>query len=807
MSSFFGGRDAGVVKLTADTQEFNARIEAAERHWNQSVNLMSKEALRLDLAQTRLKESLARYGAEAAQTKRATIALKDAEEQATRAANVHTAAVTREERSLGRLTRGAIAGSGAFHGFGRSIAFASSTFLGGAGLTFAIRSSLQVASNLNEQTTKTRNVFGAASDEVIRFARSALGLASDQALEYASTLGLLFRNSGQAEKASAGLSIRLVRLATDMASFNNTTVDDALRAIRSGLTGEIEPLRRYGVFLSEARTKTQALTDTHKKNAAELTTGEKVLARYKILLRDTSLTQGDYARTLDGIANQEREAQKNLRNTQAIIGQALSPAYRDLLGDLNRYLGDTKNQEEIQRNVNSAVRDGATIVKGLAAGLRIVHAAAEPVIDALGGLQKATELALIIGVAAKARKAAASFGLIAAASQATKAKVVADAAQMGLALDAATRPRVVPVTVVQRIGQYGNPIPAAGGAGGRRSIPFVIGFNAPTAVGLAVVSAAGDSARRTSVQVRAARQKYPRTFAAFDRAVAGNATAREISILRQALGNHSISDAPESALANAERLLTVAGGEQYRFGVDSFLAGAKAAGSATAPASNASTSRAGSRPSDLDFEIALERARSTPSTADDLSLLRGRVSYIGGLISRLERDKNKTAKEKENLLRLIRARNNAQDEVDRIIESARSKDQARAAKRRAAAKDAARKEREAFARDVRDSQRLAGEFAKAGTANAYLNSSVALAERGAFAAVNEAIRRAGGGKKSAATSGSFERQAQAFLEQLSGDIRQFASNTRPIIVQNFNSPVSPFKQGRDAMLAARAMAA
>jgi hypothetical protein len=88
-----GGAD---VELRVDTNQFNAQVEAAERQWRESTGAMTREALKLDIAQDRLTKSLSKYGAEATQTKRATIALKDAEEQAARAVDRHA----RETREL-----------------------------------------------------------------------------------------------------------------------------------------------------------------------------------------------------------------------------------------------------------------------------------------------------------------------------------------------------------------------------------------------------------------------------------------------------------------------------------------------------------------------------------------------------------------------------------------------------------------------------------------------------------------------------------------------------------------------------------
>lgn len=250
-------------------------------------------------------------------------------------------------RSIGQASRGAIAGTLAFRGLGRSVAFASAAFLGGAGLTAAIRGSITAATNLQEQTTKTGVVFGDASRSVRLFSENALGLARDQALETASAFGALFRPLGLTGREAASLSIQMTKLGVDLASFSNTPVPDALAAIRSGLVGESEPLRRYGVLLSEARVQQQALATTGKKTAQELTNQEKVLARVALIMGDAEQASGDYERTIGGLANQQRELGKNIRNLQIQLGEALIPEVLRIVKQTNRWLENTENTDKV----------------------------------------------------------------------------------------------------------------------------------------------------------------------------------------------------------------------------------------------------------------------------------------------------------------------------------------------------------------------------------------------------------------------------------------------------------------------------
>lgn len=454
--------DGATVVLNVDTSQ-TAKLERAEAQWRESVGTMSREALKLDLAQQRLKKSLASYGAESAQAKRATIALKDAEEQAARAADRQTRETDQLNRSLGRATRGALAGSGAFRNFGRMIAFASGSFLGGAGFVYAARRALDASSGLAEQQDFANRMFGQGIDVVTRYANTALGLARDQAFEATAGLGALLVKFTDSQDEAARLSVTLTKLGVDLASIKDTGVDEALTALRSGLVGETEPLRRFAVLLNAAAVEQEALRQTGKESAAQLTEGEKVLARVNIILREAAYAQGNYADTIDSTANQEREAQKNLRNTAILIGDTLQPAYRDLLGRVNDYLGSAENQAEVQRRVNEAVEVGETVVRGFAGGLRIVKGALDPFVRSVGGAESAVKLLVAAFAVSKAIAFAGALVRMAAAIRAMGLAAVTTRTQM-LALAA------TPVGGVPVAGGRGVPVPGRVGVVGTAGV-------------------------------------------------------------------------------------------------------------------------------------------------------------------------------------------------------------------------------------------------------------------------------------------------------------------------------------------------
>jgi hypothetical protein len=231
------------------------------------------------------------------------------------------------------------------------------------GLAFATQQVVQfgkdvimAASNMNESLSKVNVVFGEGSAAVEKFATDAaknLGMSKQAALEASGTYGNLFQAFGLGQQESQKMSTSLVQLAGDMASFNNTSVDDAILALRSGLSGETEPLKKFGVALSDARLKTEALSlGLIKSTSDALTPAAKAQASYSLILKDTTLAQGDYARTSDGTANKMKTLKAEMDNAKASLGAGLLPVFDALLtilkptiqflGKMGKFLADNK---------------------------------------------------------------------------------------------------------------------------------------------------------------------------------------------------------------------------------------------------------------------------------------------------------------------------------------------------------------------------------------------------------------------------------------------------------------------------------
>jgi len=209
----------------------------------------------------------------------------------------------------------------------KSVAGAFVLYKGGQFLS----DSVQAASDLSEQQNKANVVFGESIDIVNRFADNSaqkLGQSQRSVLEAAGTFGNLFKAIGLTDQQSAEFSTTLTGLASDLASFNNSSPDEALQALRAGLVGETEPLKRFGVNLNEATLQQKALEMGLYSGTGQLSASARAQAAYALILEQTKAAQGDFARTSGGLANQQRILAAEFEDTKASLGEALLPAMK-----------------------------------------------------------------------------------------------------------------------------------------------------------------------------------------------------------------------------------------------------------------------------------------------------------------------------------------------------------------------------------------------------------------------------------------------------------------------------------------------
>jgi hypothetical protein len=225
--------------------------------------------------------------------------------------------------------------------FGTSAAAVAGA-VGGLSIAFGtvksvIGPAITAASNLQESMQKVNVIFGKGAGEVEKFAASAarsLGQSKQSVLDAAGAFGTFGKAAGLSGQDLAVFSNDFTTLATDLASFNNTSPEEAVQAIGAALRGEAEPLRRFGVLLNDATLKQEALNLGIYDGKGALTAQQKILAAQAAIYKQTTDAQGDFLRTSDGLANSQRTLSAEFANLQAELGQKLLPLMEEFTQSL-----------------------------------------------------------------------------------------------------------------------------------------------------------------------------------------------------------------------------------------------------------------------------------------------------------------------------------------------------------------------------------------------------------------------------------------------------------------------------------------
>lgn len=222
----------------------------------------------------------------------------------------------------------------AFRGLGKFVAgaFAVKTLV-----NFG-KASIDLASDLAEVQNVVDVVFGSSAETINNFSKTAItqyGLSELAAKRYSSTMGAMLKSMGLSQDAVLGMSQSITGLAGDMASFYNLNADDAFNKIRSGISGETEPLKQLGINMSVANMEAFALSQGITKSYKSMTQSEQALLRYNYLLSTTADAQGDFARTSDSWANQTRILSEQWKSFSATLGSIFIPILTPVVRMLN----------------------------------------------------------------------------------------------------------------------------------------------------------------------------------------------------------------------------------------------------------------------------------------------------------------------------------------------------------------------------------------------------------------------------------------------------------------------------------------
>lgn len=203
------------------------------------------------------------------------------------------------------------------------------------------KDALNAASDLEEVQNVVDVTFGDGAAKIESWSKTAgaqFGLTETQAKRFSSTMGAMMKSSGIAGDEIVKMSTDLSGLAADMASFYNLDFETAFQKIRSGISGETEPLKQLGINMSVANLNAYALQKGLSKTFEQMSQGEQTMLRYQYIMSATADAQGDFARTSDGYANSMRTLETNIESLKTKLGQVLIPAISDAISWVNSFL-------------------------------------------------------------------------------------------------------------------------------------------------------------------------------------------------------------------------------------------------------------------------------------------------------------------------------------------------------------------------------------------------------------------------------------------------------------------------------------
>lgn len=194
---------------------------------------------------------------------------------------------------------------------------------------------VQVASDLQEVQNVVDVTFGEQGSQKIngwsQCLLNAYGLSELSAKKYSSTLGAMLKSSGMADEQTMQMSQNLTMLAGDMASFYNLDSETAFEKLRSGISGETEPLKQLGINMSVANLQAYAMSQGIKKSYGEMSQAEQTALRYNYIMQATSDAQGDFSRTSGSFANQQKLLRENFSQLAGKIMTGVLPALAKLM--------------------------------------------------------------------------------------------------------------------------------------------------------------------------------------------------------------------------------------------------------------------------------------------------------------------------------------------------------------------------------------------------------------------------------------------------------------------------------------------
>lgn len=201
-----------------------------------------------------------------------------------------------------------------------------------------LKKSIDISSDLTEVQNVVDVAFGKYKKSIEDFSKISIkdfGMSELTAKTMAGRFQAMGTAIGFSQKKMSGMSVELTKLAADMASFYNVEQDDVAKSLQSVFTGETEPLRKYGLDLTQVTLEEWAHKQGIDAKMKSMSQAEKTMLRYQYVMANTGAAQGDFARTANTWANQVRVLKQNFEVLGSTVGGVLINALKPFVQGLN----------------------------------------------------------------------------------------------------------------------------------------------------------------------------------------------------------------------------------------------------------------------------------------------------------------------------------------------------------------------------------------------------------------------------------------------------------------------------------------
>ena len=253
---------------------------------------------------------------------------------------------------------------------------------------------VELGSRLAEVDNVIRQAVPSMEASIDKFAKDAIlqfGMSETSAKKFTGVFSSMARGFGYSEEAAADMGMTLTGLAADVASFYDTSQDEAFTKLKSVFTGETESLKNLGIVMTQANLDAYALANGYGKTTKSMSEAEKVALRYAYVQEQLKFAQGDFARTSGSWANQVRILTEQFNSLKASIGQGLIAVLTPVIKVINTIIGKIISLANAFKafvsmlNGKESTGTGGGAVEKAKAELEAVKDAADSASGAIGG--------------------------------------------------------------------------------------------------------------------------------------------------------------------------------------------------------------------------------------------------------------------------------------------------------------------------------------------------------------------------------------------------------------------------------------